>query len=147
MITLLRNTQHNTSFKRISFYHMIVIFESSVCIMVVLLISNIHLSVIVRYISTSLGLQMVYSFSVLSTCFLYYIKLSWENSWGLNVRLVTRKVSSYCWAWWRQEKSCWKLALCGTDVQIVTAKTSNRGERPIEIPSSWFSAKFPSGKL
>jgi hypothetical protein len=65
-------SQHNTSFKRIDFYRTVVTFISFVCIKVVVLDSNIHLSVIVWYISASLGLQMVCPFSVLSICFLLH---------------------------------------------------------------------------
>ncbi len=57
----------------------------------------------------------------------------------------TRKMVNYARTWWSQEKSWWKLALCGTDVQIVAARPEYRGERLIEPSSSWFPPKFPSG--
>ena len=61
-------------------------------------------------------------------------------------RLVeTRKMVNYARTWWSQVKTWWKLALCGTDVQIVAAWPEYRGERLIEPSSSWFPPKFPLG--
>ena len=57
----------------------------------------------------------------------------------------TRKMVNYARTWWSQVKTWWKLALCGTDVQIVAAWPEYRGERLIEPSSSWFPPKFPSG--
>ncbi len=57
----------------------------------------------------------------------------------------TRKMVNYAWTWWSQVKTWWKLALCGTDVQIVAAWPRYRGERLIEPSSSWFPPKFPLG--
>ena len=57
----------------------------------------------------------------------------------------TRKMVNYARTWWSQVKTWWKLALCGTDVQIVAAWPEYRGERLIEPSSSWFPPKFPLG--
>jgi len=64
-----------------------------------------------------------------------YMRKSWAHayikifsSWNyfklikLKSTLVeTRKMVNYAWTWWSQVKTWWKLALCGTDVQIVAA--------------------------
>ena len=62
-----------------------------------------------------------------------------------NIFVETRKMVNYARTWWSQVKTWWKLALCGTDVQIVAAWSEYRGERLIEPSSSWFPPKFPSG--
>jgi len=64
---------------------------------------------------------------------------------SLSNYVETRKMVSYAQAWWSQVKTWWKLALWGTDVQIVTSWLGYRGERLIEPSSSWFPPKFPSG--
>jgi len=63
----------------------------------------------------------------------------------MNTFVETRKMVNYARTWWSQVKTWWKLALCGTDVQIVAAWPEYRGERLIEPSSSWFPPKFPSG--
>ena len=63
----------------------------------------------------------------------------------LSISVETRKMVNYARAWWSQVKTWWKLALWGTDVQIVTSWSEYRGERLIEPSSSWFPPKFPSG--
>jgi len=63
----------------------------------------------------------------------------------LNTSVETRKMVNYSRTWWSQVKTWWKLALCGTDVQIVAAWSESRGERLIEPSSSWLPPKFPSG--
>jgi len=65
----------------------------------------------------------------------------------VSISIETRKMVNYTWTWWSQVKTWWKLALCGTDVQIVTAWFMYRGERLIEPSSSWFPSKFPLGSL
>jgi len=47
----------------------------------------------------------------------------------LNTFVETRKMVNYSRTWWSQVKTWWKLALWGTDVQIVTSWTEYRGER------------------
>ena len=55
----------------------------------------------------------------------------------------TRKMVNYTCAGLSQEKFCWRLET------ILTCKSfvgyEYRGERLIELSSSWFSPKFPSG--
>ena len=57
----------------------------------------------------------------------------------------TRKMVNYIYAGWRQWKFWWRI------VTILTCKSfiihGYRGERLIETSSSWFSSKFPPGKL
>ena len=62
-----------------------------------------------------------------------------------SILVETRKMVNYARTWWSQVKTWWKLALCGTDVQIVAAWPEYRGERLIEPSSSWFPPKFPLG--
>ena len=76
------------------------------------------------------------------TIILYYCIILIKH---MNILVETRKMVNYTWTWWSQVKTWWKLALCGTDVQIVTAWFMYRGERLIEPSSSWFPSKFPSG--
>ena len=55
----------------------------------------------------------------------------------------TRKMVNYTCAGLSQEKFCWRLEA------ILTCKSfvgyEYRGERLIELSSSWFPPKFPSG--
>ena len=55
----------------------------------------------------------------------------------------TRKMVNYTCAGLSQEKFCWRLEA------ILTCKSfvgyGYRGERLIELSSSWFHLKFPSG--
>ena len=55
----------------------------------------------------------------------------------------TRKMVNYTCAGLSQEKFCWRLET------ILTCKSfvgyEYRGERLIELSSSWFPPKFPSG--
>ena len=57
----------------------------------------------------------------------------------------TRKMVNYTCAGLSQEKFCWRLET------ILTCKSfvgyEYRGERLIELSSSWFPPKFPSGQL
>ena len=64
---------------------------------------------------------------------------------GLSVGMLfrTRKMVNYAWVGWSHGKPCWRL------VSILTCKSFvkpvYRGERLIELSSSWFLSKFPSG--
>ena len=55
----------------------------------------------------------------------------------------TRKMVSYTWAGRSQKKFWWRPAAILTCKSIV--KPEYRGERLIELSSSWFPSKFPSG--
>ena len=52
---------------------------------------------------------------------------------------------SYSWIWLSHGKLWWKSVIDLTCKSIF--KFGFRGERPIETSSSWFSPKFPPGKL
>ena len=55
----------------------------------------------------------------------------------------TRKMVNYTCAGLSQEKFCWRLEAILTCKSFVGYKY--RGERLIELSSSWFPPKFPSG--
>lgn len=55
----------------------------------------------------------------------------------------TRKMVNYTCAGLSQEKFCWRLDTILTCKSFVGYK--HRGERLIELSSSWFPLKFPSG--
>ena len=55
----------------------------------------------------------------------------------------TRKMVNYTCAGLSQEKFCWRLEAILTCKSFVGYKY--RGERLIELSSSWFPLKFPSG--
>ena len=55
----------------------------------------------------------------------------------------TRKMVNYTCAGLSQEKFCWRLEAILTCKSFVGYKY--RGERLIELSSSWFLSKFPSG--
>ncbi len=55
----------------------------------------------------------------------------------------TRKMVNYTCAGLSQEKFCWRLEAILTCKSFVGYKY--RGERLIELSSSWFLPKFPSG--
>ena len=57
----------------------------------------------------------------------------------------TRKMVNYTWVGWSQEKFWWRLVALLTCKSFV--KLACRGERLIELSSSWFPLKFLSGKL
>lgn len=58
---------------------------------------------------------------------------------------MTRKIVNYAWRGQSPRKLGWKF------VAVVTCKSmatvGHRGERPIELSSSWFHPKFLSGSL
>ena len=71
-------------------------------------------------------------------------KASWPAERALSsVYAVTRKIVNYAWRGLSPRKLWWKF------VAIVTCKSMApvwyRGERPIELSSSWFHPKFLSG--
>jgi hypothetical protein len=55
----------------------------------------------------------------------------------------TRKMVNYTWVGWSQRKLWWKLEALLTCKSFV--KLACRGERLIELSSSWFPLKFLSG--
>ena len=55
----------------------------------------------------------------------------------------TRKMVNYTCAGLSQEKFCWRLEAILTCKSFVGYRY--RGERLIELSSSWFPPKFPSG--
>ena len=55
----------------------------------------------------------------------------------------TRKIVNYAWPGRSQGKPWWRSEAILTCKSIVRAEY--RGERPIELSSSWFPPKFPSG--
>ena len=55
----------------------------------------------------------------------------------------TRKMVNYTCAGLSQEKFCWRLEAILTCKSFVGYRY--RGERLIELSSSWFPSKFPSG--
>ena len=57
----------------------------------------------------------------------------------------TRKMVNYTWVGWSQGKLWWRLVALLTCKSFV--KLACRGERLIELSSSWFPLKFLSGKL
>ena len=56
----------------------------------------------------------------------------------------TRKMVNYTWVGWSQGKLWWRLVALLTCKSFV--KLACRGERLIELSSSWFPLKFLSGK-
>ena len=62
---------------------------------------------------------------------------------GTSASPSTRKIVNYACVGWSQRKLWWR------SVAILTCKSfvicGYRGERPIELSSSWFPPKFPSG--
>ena len=71
--------------------------------------------------------------------------LTMERNVSNSTSVGTRKMVNYIYAEWRQWKFWWRL------VVILTCKSffinGYRVERLIETSSSWFSPKFPPGKL
>jgi len=62
-----------------------------------------------------------------------------------SIRVMSRKRVIYTWAGQTQGKPCRKTAPILTCKSFV--KPGYRGERPIELSSSWFRPKGPSGSL
>ena len=60
-----------------------------------------------------------------------------------SINTGTRKMVNYTCAGLSQEKFCWRLEAILTCKSFVGYKY--RGERLIELSSSWFPPKFPSG--
>ena len=60
-----------------------------------------------------------------------------------SIRTGTRKMVNYTCAGLSQEKFCWRLEAVLTCKSFVGYRY--RGERLIELSSSWFPPKFPSG--
>lgn len=63
----------------------------------------------------------------------------------MSIHAMTRKIVNYAWRGRSPRKLGWK------PVAVVTCKSmvsvEHRGERPIELSSSWFRPKFLSGQL
>jgi len=66
-----------------------------------------------------------------------------ETDLSLNIHAATRKMVNYAWVGWSQRKLWWRLEAVLTCKSIV--KLGYRGERLIELSSSWFLPKFPLG--
>ena len=64
---------------------------------------------------------------------------------GALIRLsaITRKIVNYAWRRRSPRKLWWKSVAVVTCKSMVSAE--HRGERPIELSSSWFRSKFLSG--
>ena len=56
---------------------------------------------------------------------------------------ITRKIVNYAWRRRSPRKLWWKSVAVVTCKSMVSAE--HRGERPIELSSSWFRSKFLSG--
>ena len=56
---------------------------------------------------------------------------------------ITRKIVNYAWQRRSPRKLWWKSVAVVTCKSMVLAE--HRGERPIELSSSWFRSKFLSG--
>ena len=98
------------------------------------------------------------SLTCVQVCEAYPCKRSESRSWdiGTNDRprsserglsrsmpVRTRKMVNYACAGWSQGKLWWRLVAILTCKSFV--KLGYRGERLIELSSSWFPPKFPSG--
>ena len=66
-----------------------------------------------------------------------------ERGLSVSTSVGTRKMVNYIWGGWSQGKLWWKLVAILTCKSFVTL--GHRGERLIELSSSWFPSKFPSG--
>ena len=66
-----------------------------------------------------------------------------ERGLSVSTPVGTRKMVNYIWGGWSQGKPWWRLVAILTCKSFVTL--GHRGERLIELSSSWFPSKFPSG--
>ena len=62
-----------------------------------------------------------------------------------SILVRTRKMANYACIGWSQKKFWWRLVAILTCKSFV--KYTYSGERLIELSSSWFPPKFPSGQL